>query len=235
MALSRPIFPFIRYARPLNYTLASPNKELESTASSLRTLGQVPGMLSNGMQEIINDLADLIWYAEWVKGAPEQYFDDDTEAYYNTEVLYVEYALHSDRYTLQGEVKGDASIEGCVRLACLIFHNTAIWDFYPQTAPVFPKPILALQSALESTIRAGCYRHCRELLIWLLFVGACSSSIPSMRSFFVSELAVTVRLRGLRSWQELRAILFKYFYVDRCYLVPLRALWNELRLPVTLE
>ncbi|KAL4973912.1 hypothetical protein BDW66DRAFT_97075 [Aspergillus desertorum] len=230
MSLTKPIFPFVRYARPKNFTITPPTKELQSTASSLMSLIQIPGVFGDAMSKIIYDLTDLVWYAEWVKGGPqEQDFDEETECYYNTEVLYVEYALHSDRYTSSGEVKGDATIEGCVRLACLLFHNTAIWDFYPQIAPVFPKPIIALQLALESTIRAGCYHLCRGLLIWLLFVGACSTRMPNQRSFFVNELASAVRLQGIQSWQELRAILFGYFYVDRCYLGPLRALWDELQ------
>ncbi|KAL4990283.1 hypothetical protein BDW68DRAFT_44832 [Aspergillus falconensis] len=230
MSLTKPIFPFVRYARPKNFTITPPTKELESAASSLMSLIQIPGVFGDAMSKIIYDLTDLVWYAEWVKGGPqEQDFDEETECYYNTEVLYVEYALHSDRYTSSGEVKGDATIEGCVRLACLLFHNTAIWDFYPQIAPVFPKPIIALQLALESTIRAGCYHLCRGLLIWLLFVGACSTRISNQRNFFVNELASAVRLQGIQSWQELRATLFGYFYVDRCYLGPLRALWDELQ------
>ncbi|KAL4941405.1 hypothetical protein BDV06DRAFT_181174 [Aspergillus oleicola] len=229
MSLTKPIFPFVRQTRPQNLTITPPYKELESTASGLVSLIQIPGVFSDTMSKIIYDLTELVWYADWIKNGPqEQEFDEETECYYNTEVLYVEYALHSDRYTSSGEVKGDATIEGCVRLACLLFHNSAIWDFYPQIAPVFPKPIIALQLALESTIRAGCYHLCRDLLIWLLFVGACSTHIPSQRSFFVNELASTIRLQGVRSWQQLRAILFGYFYVDRCYLAPLRALWDEL-------
>ncbi|KAL4885838.1 fungal-specific transcription factor domain-containing protein [Aspergillus karnatakaensis] len=230
MSLTKPIFPFVRYARPANFSITPPNKDLESTASSLVNLVQIPGIFGDVMSKVIYDLAELVWYAEWIKGGPqEQEFDEETECYYNTEVLHVEYALHSDRYTSSGEVKGDATIEGCVRLACLLFHNSAIWDFYPQIAPVFPKPIIALQLALESTIRAGCYHLCRDLLIWLLFVGACSTRIPSQRNFFVNELASAIRLQGVRSWQELRAILFGYFYVDRCYIGPLRALWDELQ------
>ncbi|KAL5338403.1 hypothetical protein BJX70DRAFT_203393 [Aspergillus crustosus] len=229
MSLTKPIFPFVRYTRPANFTITPPNKDLEATASSLVNLIQIPGIFGDVMSKVVYDLAELVWYAEWIKGGPqEQEFDEETECYYNTEVLHVEYALHSDRYTSSGEVKGDATIEGCVRLACLLFHNSAIWDFYPQIAPVFPKPIIALQIALESTIRAGCYHLCRDLLIWLLFVGACSTRIPSQRDFFVNELASAIRLQGVRSWQELRAILFGYFYVDRCYLDPLRALWDEL-------
>ncbi|KAL4793177.1 hypothetical protein BDV19DRAFT_231727 [Aspergillus venezuelensis] len=228
MSFTKPIFPFVRQARPQNLTITPPYKELESTASGLVSLIQIPGVFSDTMSKIIYDLTELVWYADWIKNGPqEQEFDEETECYYNTEVLYVEYALHSDRYTSSGEVKGDATIEGCVRLACLLFHNSAIWDFYPQIAPVFPKPIIALQMGLESTIRAGCYHLCRDLLIWLLFVGACSTRIPSQRSFFVNELASTIRLQGVQTWQQLRAILFNYFYVDRCYLGPLRALWDE--------
>ncbi|KKK23553.1 hypothetical protein ARAM_006166 [Aspergillus rambellii] len=231
MSLTKPIFPFVRHSHPENFTITPPSTDLEATASGLVALVEIPGIFSDAIRKIMYDLAGLLWYAEWIKSSPKyQEFDEQTERYYNTEVLYVEYALHSDRYTATGEPKGDATIEGCVRLACLLFHNTTIWDFYPQIAPVFPKPIIALQMALETTIRAGRYHLCRDLLIWLLFVGACSSRIlVAQRTFFVNELASAVRLQGVGSWQELRALLFRYFYVDRCYLGPLRELWDEIQ------
>ena len=53
--------------------------------------------------------------------------------------------------------------------------------------------------------------------------------MPNQRPFFVNELASAVRLQGIQSWQELRAVLFGYFYVDRCYLGPLRVLWDEIQ------
>lgn len=101
-------------------------------------------------------------------------------------------------------------------------------------APVFPKPIIALRQALEATIPPGCYGLCRDLLIWVLFMGACAAPLlPAERAFFVAELGDALALQGVRSWQELRVLLGRFFYVDRKFLMPLRALWGEVRVSVS--
>lgn len=234
MAFTKPIFPFLRSARPSTLSIPPPHEELAGLASGLVSLIEIPDIFDEDMCRTIYDLRELTWYAEWIKSeVGEHTFDEETEDYFNNEVLHVEYSLHKDRYTPTGQVKGDASIEGCVRLACLLFHNTAIWDFYPLMAPVFPKPIIALRMALEATIPTGCYNLCRDLLTWLLFVGACAtSSSPQTskeRTFFVSGLATTVRVQGVQSWQNLRGLLLRFFYVDRRYFQALRGLWEEIQ------
>ncbi|KAF9888329.1 hypothetical protein FE257_008762 [Aspergillus nanangensis] len=228
MSLSKPIFPFVRYARPPNLTIMPPHNDFAHTASRLISLVKIPGIFGDVMSKTIFDLLELVWYSEWFKGGIQE-FDEETEGYFNTEVLYVEYILHTDRYTETGEPKGDASIEGCVRLACLVFHNSVIWDFYPQIAPVFPKPIIALREALETTIPAGYFNMCEDVLIWVLFIASCSSGLLPDRVFFVNELASAVRRQNLSSWQELRILLTHFYYVDRVYLGPLRTLWGELQ------
>ncbi|PYH49056.1 uncharacterized protein BP01DRAFT_119931 [Aspergillus saccharolyticus JOP 1030-1] len=230
MASTKPIFPFIRYTRPLHLALRSPHEDLEHTASRLIQLIEIPGIFGGALPKTIWDLLELTWYCEWIKSGPSyQEFDEETENYFNNEVLHVEYALHTDRFTPTGEVKGDASIEGCVRLACLLFHNNVLWNFYPAVAPVFPKPIINLRLALEATMKAGYFELCRDVLIWILFIGATSSGLLPDRAFFVNELVVVVRQEGIQTWQELRALLLGFFYVDRCYLGPLRELWDELQ------
>lgn len=233
MTLTKPIFPFIRYARPSHLPVLVPDSNAPITASRLLSLTRIPGVLGDTMVEIIYDLLELTLYAEWVRSGSlysQELLSEETEDYFNTEVLHVEYSLHKDRYTETGELKGDDTIEGCVRLACLLFHNTTIWGFYPQMAAVFPKPIVALRNALESTILAGSYVLCRDLLIWLLFIGACSTpKYFAERSYFVTELASAVSLHGLQSWQELRALLLGFFYVDRSYMIPCQELWDEIQ------
>lgn len=185
------------------------------------------GFCGRVMTETIFDLLQLTWYAEWVKSFGYQVFDEETEEYFNHEILYVEYTLHSDRFTDSGEIKGDATLEGCVRFACLLFHNTSIWQFYPQNESIFPRPVQALRAALETTIPAGYFKHCPDLLIWILVIGACSSNSRE-RQFFVAELVPAVREYGIRSWQDLRHLLLGFFYLDRSYLGPIRVLWDEL-------
>lgn len=234
MSLTKPIFPFVRYARPSAKSIIPPNKDLSILASRLMSFAKIPGFFGDAMQRTMYDLLELTWYAESVKGENLMYqeFNEELETYFSNEVLYIEYSLNADRYAATGEAKGDATMEGCVRLTCLLFHNSAIWQFYPAMAIVFPKPIRILRMALEATIVAGCYSLCRDLLIWILFIGACAcgSHLPGEREFFVSQLASAVRLQDIQSWQELRALLMGFFYVDRYYSVALRVLWDEIRM-----
>ncbi|OOQ86710.1 hypothetical protein PEBR_22051 [Penicillium brasilianum] len=229
MALTKPIFPFVRSTRPPRLTLLPPNDDVALCATRLLPLMKIPGIFSESFSKIIYDLLELSWYAEWIKGSSGyKEFDEETEDYFNFEVLYVEYSLHADRYTPTGQIKGDNSIEGCTRLACLCYHNSAIWSFYPMLAPLLPKPLLALRAALEATIPSGLFALCRDLLIWVLFIGAaCSQVMPSERTYFVTELAAAARMHGVTSWQECRSILLGFFHADRVHLVTLRQVWQE--------
>lgn len=231
MALTKPIFTFVRSPRPAGFSLLPPNDDVALMATRLIPLVKIPGIFGDTFSQIIYDLLELSWYAEWVKSyTGYKEFNDDTEDYFNFEVLYVEYSLHADRYTPTGQAKGDDSIEGCCRLACLCFHNSAIWSFYPMVAPLLSKPILALRAALEVTIPSGLFELCPDLLIWLLFIGAaCSQTLPSERAYFVSELATAVRLHDVSSWQEVRSILLGFFYADRVHLPMLRQIWQEIQ------
>ncbi|KAE8378928.1 hypothetical protein BDV26DRAFT_260564 [Aspergillus bertholletiae] len=231
MSFAKPIFPFLRYARPAHFMIVPPNEDLAKTASAFISLTEVPSIIGDGMSRVLSDMSELVWYAEWMKsGQNHQEIDDETEGYFNTEVIYVEYALHMDRYHETGEPKGDANIEGCIRLACLLFHNGAIWEFYPQLGPVFPKPISALHQALATTIPAGFFQMLPEVLIWVLFIGAWGSQLLPERNFFVTELAAAVGGQGIQSWQELRSLLLNFFYVDRVQQRALGGLWDEIQL-----
>ncbi|EPS30256.1 hypothetical protein PDE_05207 [Penicillium oxalicum 114-2] len=229
MAMTKPIFPFVRCTRPANLSLVPPNDDIALCATRLLPLLNITGIFSEAFSKTIYDLLELCWYAEWVKGGgtPKE-FDDETENYFNVEVLSIEYSLHADRYTPTGQIKGDNSIEGCTRLACLCFHTMYMWGFYPLLAPLMPKPILALRAALEATIPTGLFALCRDLLIWLLFIGAASSQVmPHERTYFVSELAKAAKLYEIRTWQECRTVLLGFFYVDRVLLVILRQVWHD--------
>ncbi|CAG7948036.1 unnamed protein product [Penicillium nalgiovense] len=229
MAHAKPIFPFVRYTRPARLSLIPPNDDVALLSTRLFPLLKIPGIFGEAMPQIVYDLLELSWYAEWIKGnTGYKEFNEETEDYFNTEVLHVEYQLHTDRYTETGQVKGDNSIEGCTRLALLLFHNSAIWNFYPMIGQLLPKPIQALRTALEATIPSGLFALCRDLLLWQLFLGAaCSLTLPTERAFFVSELANAARLQGVHSWQEARAILLGFFYVDRIHLPMLRQICDE--------
>ncbi|OKL56599.1 hypothetical protein UA08_08174 [Talaromyces atroroseus] len=204
--MSKPLFPFIRYTMPSH----TPSEVLVSNAgklgSSLLALNHShPGTLSSTMTDTINDLISVTLYAEIFKTNPKLaavIFDEEIEDYFNNEVLYTEYSLLNDRYITPTILRdaNDNTPEAATRIASLLFHNTALWPFYPSIAPVFPMPVFALQSSIASGLEAGYYHNdatapaTTELLIWLLFVGACASKyLPPIRAFFMQELGVVLR------------------------------------------
>jgi hypothetical protein len=200
-------------------------------ASRLLSLAEIPGFFGDEMTKTFYDLLELTLYSELTKTNPKRaslLFDEEVEDYFNNEVLYVEYCLFNDRYTAAGQLKGDDTIEGAVRLACLLFHNTAIWGFYPEMAAVLPQPVLALERALRNGIAAGQYELCPELLIWLLFIGACSAKFLLQRLYFLNELSTAVRAQELHTFEEFHSLLTGFFYVDRCYLTECRDVWTQM-------
>jgi hypothetical protein len=199
-------------------------------ASRLRALARIPAFFGEELCSTIDDLLELSLYAEIARLQPQRaalLFDDQVEEYFNNEVLWVEYCIFRDRYTWNG-LRGDDTIEGGVRLACLIFHNTAIWGFFPEMAAVLPQPVLALESSIRSGLAAGLYRHHPDLLIWLLFIGACSAKFLRQRLFFMSELGTVVTAHGLQTFDEFHSLLGDFFYVDRCYLSECRDIWTHI-------
>lgn len=202
-AMSKPIFPFIRYTMPAHIPREVRVSNAGKLASSLHSLNRtIPGIFSIDLLRTINNVTSATLYAEIHKLQPKRaaiIFDEQIEEYFNNEVLYTEYCLLSHRFTPDGtRLLGDDNPEGATRLAMLIFHNTALWPFYPSVAPIFPMPVILLQTALRSSIAAGHYDSAatRPLLVWLLFVGACAAKyLPPCRAFFIDELALAVRHR----------------------------------------
>lgn len=209
--MSKPLFPFIRYTMPSH---TPPEVSIENAgklASTLRLLARIPGVFGVEMCRTIDDLTALTLYAEIFKLQPNlaaTLFDEEIEEYFNNEVLHTEYCLVNDRWittpppsnnitsntnTPITRLRGDDTIEGAVRLASLLFHNTTIWPFYPAIAPLFPVPIFCLETALRNTIAAGTYTYLPDLLIWLLFMGASAGKyLPTTRAWFMEELAKAV-------------------------------------------
>ncbi|EED16352.1 hypothetical protein TSTA_014430 [Talaromyces stipitatus ATCC 10500] len=201
--MSKPLFPFIRYAMPAH---TPPQVRVENAgklASTLRLLSRIPGVFGVEMCRTIDDLTSVTLYAEIFRLQPKLasvLFDEDIEEYFNNEALYTEYCLVNDRWIRASStanstftLRGDDTIEGAVRLASLLFHNTTIWPFYPAIAPLFPLPVIALETALRHGIAAGTYTYLPDLLIWLLFIGASAAKyLPTSRIWFMDELCKAI-------------------------------------------
>lgn len=209
--MTKPLFPFIRYTMPSHTPPEVSVENAGKLASTLRLLARIPGVFGVEMCRTIDDLTSLTLYAEIFKLQPKlaaTLFDEEIEEYFNNEVLYTEYCLVNDRWISTPNninnnnpspntpiitLRGDDTIEGAVRLASLLFHNTTIWPFYPAIAPLFPLPIFCLETALRNGIAAGTYTYLPDLLIWLLFIGASAGKyLPTTRAWFMTELSKAV-------------------------------------------
>lgn len=229
--MTKPIFPFIRYTMPSHTPREVSVENAGNLASTLRLLARIPGVFGVEMCRTIDDLTSLTLYAEIFKLQPElaaRLFDEEIEEYFNNEVLYTEYCLVNDRWittplnntdnntTSPDRLRGDDTIEGAVRLASLLFHNTTIWPFYPAIAPLFPVPIFCLETALRNGIAAGTYTYLPDLLIWLLFIGASAGKyLPTTRGWFMSELSKAVdAYNNTSSSSTTTATKNNDFYID---------------------
>lgn len=70
----------------------------------------------------------------------------------------------------------------------------------------------------------------QDTLTWILCLGAHISTGQEERRWFVSWLAKTVRLRKIYTWDGLRALLLRYFYLDSAYRQSLMGVWDEVQL-----
>ncbi|PYI09245.1 hypothetical protein BO78DRAFT_427596 [Aspergillus sclerotiicarbonarius CBS 121057] len=110
-----------------------------------------------------------------------------TEEDFNGELLYVEYTLHSNRYMRNGDVKGDAFIEG-----------SSVSHASYSIAPPPRSFILQTQTSSETTNGppngsrnghlSGYFYFCQHVVIWMLVMGACScNSIVHERGYGVTN------------------------------------------------
>jgi hypothetical protein len=112
------------------------------------------------------------------------------------------------------------------RLALLVFWH-ANWAIHLPSSILFRSLTTQLKSALEqSNLQSLWYPHDR-LLIWATFLGAYISAGQRQHSWFMMYLARSARQRGLKCSQELKAVLQRFFYIDRIYHKGLEDIWDE--------
>ncbi|KAH8700894.1 hypothetical protein BGW36DRAFT_291974 [Talaromyces proteolyticus] len=260
--MSQPIFPFIRYTMPEHTPAILFPENAGPLASNLRALALVPGLFGIEMRRTIDDLTSLTIFCEIYKthkpqplsSAPPLLCEPDIEEYFNNEVLYIEYTLCNDRFTSfpthpTPVLRGDDTIEGGVRLAMLLFHNTITWAWYPAVGPIFCAPIFALETGVRNGLAAGNYESAHPLLIWIGFIGYCAAKlIPPSRAFFLDVVISAIKTSNITnntlqiaggmgvdtdytqseridSFDSLEDLLQRYFYVPRCYRDEARELW----------
>jgi hypothetical protein len=138
-----------------------------------------------------------------------------------------EYFLMRAVWTLQGLLTPSSHagldsmispIQDTCRLALLIFICTNK-NLYPPSSAL----CRALASQLKNSFDIAdieiltFWPPAQDTLTWILCLGAYISKGREERRWFVSRLARIVRLREIYTWDGLRALLLKYFYLDSAY------------------
>jgi hypothetical protein len=112
------------------------------------------------------------------------------------------------------------------RLALLVFWH-ANWAIHLPDSGVFRSLTAQLKSALQKSSLHSLWHPHDRLLVWVVFLGAYISAGQKEHSWFMMYLARSARQLGLKSSKELKAVLQRFFYIDRIYRKGLEGIWNE--------
>ena len=112
------------------------------------------------------------------------------------------------------------------RLALLVFWH-ANWAIHLPDSGVFRSLTTQLKSALDQSNLQSLWHPHDRLLIWVMFLGAYISAGQREHSWFMMYLARSARQRGLKCSNELKAVLQRFFYIDRIYRKGVEDIWDE--------
>jgi len=86
--------------------------------------------------------------------------------------------------------------------------------------------VIRLKESLESP--HICFCSALETIFWQLTIGAVASSEPIMRQWFLITLKKLLPSLYLRSWDDAKQVLQKFFWIDHIFSSPCSDLWDEL-------
>jgi hypothetical protein len=112
------------------------------------------------------------------------------------------------------------------RLALLVFWHANHAIHLPDSG-IFRSLTTQLKSALEKSDPQSLWQPHFGLFIWVTFLGAYISVGQREHSWFMMYLARAARQRGLRTSEDLKAVLLPFFYIDRIYRKGLADIWDE--------
>ncbi len=233
ITLTKPIFPFVPPTR--NFPDSPSTPILPKLGIYLTSLQRTnPHLLHPQILICIYDLADLVRYAERCRSKDPQVLEEPSSKseFFDNQNLYIEYRLlcfpydHADILTIQIS----NPLQECIRLALLLFINTALWHGWPPSSAIIRSPLTALWRALESTNLQLFWRMSSDVLLWILFIGANSSLGQIERPWFVELLRQGKVALGLPDeWEGVERRLQGCLYLERVYGEAFRGIWDEVR------
>ena len=120
-------------------------------------------------------------------------------------------------------------LDECVRLALLVYCNTAMWKIL-----LYFRWVMALIRQLKSAIillDQTDINNVPELHFWMLFLGrqACSVEFSDEETgWWTTETIKAAGNLGISSWDEARIVFLEFFYIDRISAQRWEAVWTDL-------
>lgn len=114
----------------------------------------------------------------------------------------------------------------CVRTAAMIVVHSTLLKNHPHTAMI-RSLVGRLQTYLERLDLSKLWLSNAEILLWLLFVGAAGSQGEVEQPWFITSLADGALRFELYSWDEARAKVRKFLYVERMLDASWRKIWTS--------
>lgn len=124
---------------------------------------------------------------------------------------------------------GNRPVQEALRLAFIIFSN-AHYNVVQPASKVARCLVEDFKAALEQTDIKGCWGDACEAFIWATFLGAHMSSGQRERPWFVMASARATQKLTAPNWMQIRAILVRFYYVDRVLQEEFRQIWEEAEL-----
>ncbi|KIX05564.1 uncharacterized protein Z518_06436 [Rhinocladiella mackenziei CBS 650.93] len=195
--------------------------DLKQMGTGLLT-ADIDTVLDWRISQAFRDMTDVVQYREYYHEKQLQPVATELD-YINSKSYQFRYAVLSAPF----EPRAPASDkEEACRLALLIFWFCNYQLSQPDSA--LNRTLTGqLKTALQASDLKGLWGPHFELLTWILLLGAFISAGQKERPWFVLNLARVSRMLRLKDWSEARALLLKFYYLDRIYAKGMQDSWEE--------
>jgi hypothetical protein len=120
-------------------------------------------------------------------------------------------------------------IQEAIRQA-FITYSSAHYSVVQPGSKVAECHVEDLKKALEMTDLSSCWGDASQALLWALFQGAHLSFGQRERPWFVAVLTKAASCLRLRTWMQARAVLVRFYYIDRVFQNSFRRIWDEVEI-----
>jgi hypothetical protein len=220
--ISPPPSPLIAASKSTYERIAS------NTDPQLRQIGcrlfepDIANLFDECLVHAFHDLREVILYREFFR--TEESILPEVEVEYFSVKAYE--TLHRAlSIPFQSPTTSSPQQEPC-RLALLVFWY-ANYDIHLPDSALLRSLTIQLKAALDQSDPQTLWQPHYRLFIWVTFLGAYISVGQREHSWFVMYLARAARRRDLKSAQDLKTALRRFFYIDHIYCKGLESIWEE--------